>query len=212
MLKVLAVQLTHLLALLFSKRCYHVKNHGGVKGAIRDIQDKLADYQFVFKKDVKDYYASIDHSILHEQLAERIKDKGILRLLWQMMRRVETWGGLFWTPQRGIPRGCSLSPLMGAIYLSDLDHAFEQKTMADKVQYFRFQDDILVLAKTRWHLRQAIKIIKQHFSKLKVAEHPDKTFVGRTTREFDFLGYHFDAQKIIGIAQASLDRFIANMY
>jgi len=87
----------------------------------------------------------------------------------------------------------------------------EKKGIADKVQYFRYQDDILILAKTRWHLRQAIKIIKQHVSKLNLELHPGKTFIGRTSHGFDFLGYHFNAKKISGVSKTCLDRFTANI-
>ncbi|MFT6372975.1 MAG: hypothetical protein ACJASL_003430 [Paraglaciecola sp.] len=40
-------------------------------------------------------------------------------------------------------------------------------------------DDVIVLAKTRWHLRQAVRTVNQHFNQLKVEQAPDKTFIGR---------------------------------
>jgi len=52
--------------------------------------------------------------------------------------------------------GCSLSPLMGAIYLSELDQAFTKKPL-DKVQYFRHQDDYLVLAKYYLQIESTIE-------------------------------------------------------
>jgi len=36
-------------------------------------------------------------------------------------------------------------------------------------------DDVIVLAKTRWHLRKAVRTVNQHFNQLKVAQAPDKT-------------------------------------
>ena len=50
-----------------SKNCYHSKGHGGVKGAVREIHQSLPDYKFVFKTDVKSYYASIDHVFVMHQ-------------------------------------------------------------------------------------------------------------------------------------------------
>jgi hypothetical protein len=52
-------------------------------------------------------------------------------------------------------------------------------------------DDIIVLAKTRWQLRKAIKTVNHYFCDLKLKQHPDKTFIGRTRKGFDFLGYQF---------------------
>jgi RNA-directed DNA polymerase len=57
-------------------------------------------------------------------------------------------------------------------------------------------DDIIVLAKTRWHLRKAVKTVNQHFNLLKVAQAPDKTFIAKISRGWDFLGYHFDGKQL----------------
>jgi hypothetical protein len=55
---------------------------------------------------------------------------------------------------------------------------------------------LVVLAKTRWHLRKAVKRVNQHFNQLKVAQAPDKTFIGKISRGWDFLGYHFDGKQL----------------
>ena len=39
-------------------------------------------------------------------------------------------------------------------------------------------DDICVLAKKRWHLRDAIKQLNLEFNALKVKQHPDKNLLG----------------------------------
>jgi len=50
--------------------------------------------------------------------------------------------------------------------------------------YMRFMDDILVLAPTRWRFRKAVKAV---LVSLTLEKYPDKTFVGRIERGFDFL-------------------------
>jgi hypothetical protein len=57
-------------------------------------------------------------------------------------------------------------------------------------------DDVIVLAKTRWHLRNAVRTVNQHFHQLKVEQAPDKTFIGKISRGWDFLGYHFDGKQL----------------
>ena len=52
-------------------------------------------------------------------------------------------------------------------------------------------DDIVVLAPTRWKLRWAVKAVNEVLSSLRLEKHPDKTFIGRIEKGFDFLGYHF---------------------
>jgi RNA-directed DNA polymerase len=41
-----------------------------------------------------------------------------------------------------------------------------------------------------------VKTVNQHFNQLKVEQAPDKTFIGRIDKEFDFLGYQFGEEKL----------------
>ena len=52
-------------------------------------------------------------------------------------------------------------------------------------------DDILVLAQSRWAIRRAMRTVTHWLNALRLDKHPDKTFIGRIARGFDFLGYHF---------------------
>jgi len=170
-----------------SRACMHVKGHGGLKAAVRSA---LGGYVYVFRTDVKSYYASIDQHTLMDQLAAHVDDRDTLNLLWQYMRRTVEYGGTFREITRGIPAGCALSPLMGAFHLHQLD--VEITSRHPGCFYIRYMDDILVLAPSRWRLRRAIKSIRQSLSDLGLELHPDKTYIGRIARGFDFLGYQFD--------------------
>jgi hypothetical protein len=68
-------------------------------------------------------------------------------------------------------------------------------------------DDILILAKTRWKLKKAIKVLNQTFDELKLEKHPDKTTIGRVEREFDFLGYHISPEGL-SLAKKTVENFI----
>ena len=52
-------------------------------------------------------------------------------------------------------------------------------------------DDWVILAPTRLKLREAIRLVNQVLAELHVEQHPDKTFIGRISRGFAFLGYAF---------------------
>jgi RNA-directed DNA polymerase len=82
--------------------------------------------------------------------------------------------------------GGSISPLLGALYLKPLDDAFSCR---DGIFYRRYMNDVVVLAKTRWQLRCAIRLVHQILSELKMQVHETKRFIGRTILGFDFLGY-----------------------
>ena len=185
-LKMLAMALTNTLEL--STSCTHVKGHGGLKATVNTLHSALPDYTYVMKTDVKGYYASIDHTLLLKQLDKDIANPFIYRLLVQFIKRSVEKGGTFKAIHCGISRGCSLSPVIAAYYLKGLDEQME----GDKRYFYRrYVDDIIVLAKTRWHLRCAIRTVNQHFNALKLAQAPDKTFIGRIEKGFDFSGYRF---------------------
>ncbi len=71
------------------------------------------------------------------------------------MRRTVYDDGLYEDIFQGISLGCPLSPLMGALFLNVLDKRME----ATGLFYVRFMDDWVVLAPTRWKLRQANRIV-----------------------------------------------------
>jgi hypothetical protein len=170
----------------FSTRCTHLKGHGGLQYAVRAVVAALPQQRFVLKTDVRSYYASIDHQLLLDRLAVHIADQQVLNLIGQSLRRCAAWGGLSWDHRQGIALGSSLSPILGAFFLTELDDALEHLGLCS----VRYMDDIVVLAPTRWKLRKAVKVINHVLASLPLAKHPDKTFIGRIARGFDFLGYH----------------------
>lgn len=72
-------------------------------------------------------------------------------------------------------------------------------------------DDILILTHTRWQNRRAIKLLNQYFKQLKVKQHPDKTFIGRIAKGFDFLGYHF-SRKPLRLADITVKKHVERLY
>ena len=103
------------------------------------------DYRVFCKTDVKSYYDSIDHLTLMLNLHEYIGDRTIMGYVWQFLNRCVEWGGIYQDIRRGIPRAASLSPLLGAFYLLDLDRRMEGLGM----KHLRYMDDILIRATRR---------------------------------------------------------------
>jgi len=186
-----------------SRRCTHVKGNGGAKYAVRQVSEYLPANRYVLRTDVKSYYASIDHLLLLDLLAVHIRDRRVLNLLGQYLRRTSERGGSFWDHEKGISLGCPLSPLIGAFFLNALDQAAAKLGMF----YIRFMDDILILAPSRWQLRRAVRLVNQTLGMLNLEKHPDKTFIGKIERGFDFLGYHFSLAGL-RVAKKTIDNFI----
>jgi hypothetical protein len=174
----------------------------------------LAENVFVFRTDVKGYYASIDHGILLRLLSEQVRDPFVLRLVDDFLHHTVYCHGVSRSVGRGISLGCPLSPLLGALYLKPLDDAMARTGLF----YCRFMDDWVILSPTQARFRRAVAKVNRVLQDLKVEKHPDKTFIGRISKGFDFLGYHFekDAQGVrLRPGEATVRRYmerVAEMY
>lgn len=100
-----------------------------------------------------------------------------------------------------------MSPLLGALYLKALDDRLSTRGLF----YVRYMDDILVLTRSHGQLRRAVRTLNQTFDELKLAQAPDKTFIGRIARGFDFLGYHF-SRATLALAPRTLEKHAARWH
>lgn len=53
-------------------------------------------------------------------------------------------------------------------------------------------DDFLLLTTNRYKLRAVIKILHAFFNQLGFVFHPEKTFIGRIEKGFDWLGHQYN--------------------
>ena len=173
-----------------SSVCVHVVKHDGAKKAVRDVSCHFSPGSHVMKSDVQSYYASIDHMLLFDSLSEQIHDRYVLGLLWQYLKRTVRYGENYRDVTRSISLGCPLSPLMATLFLKPLDDAMQDAGFF----YVHFMDDWIVTTPSRWKLHKAVKQVNKILEELLLDKHPDKTFIGKAVRGFDFLGYHFGPQ------------------
>ncbi|MCW2456356.1 UNVERIFIED_ORG: retron-type reverse transcriptase [Rahnella aquatilis] len=143
--------------------CEHIKGKGreGGKQSTLRVHHHIRHHNtpFVFRTDIKGYYAAIDKQRLYNQLNRHITHPVLLDLLWQFLHYSVEDGGNFHTPRKGISRGAALSPLLAAFHLYELDRQFAGQS---HVRYARYMDDFIILAPTRWSLRRAVPDLK-HF-------------------------------------------------
>ncbi|HGM5308652.1 TPA: reverse transcriptase domain-containing protein [Serratia marcescens] len=186
--------------------CEHVRGHGGGRQSALRVDRHLRERQapFVFRTDIKGYYATIDKTRLYDQLCRHISHPVLLNLLWQFLHYSVEQGGNFHTPHRGISRGSALSPLLAAFHLYETDLHFEKRQ--PRVRYARYMDDFLILAPTRWLLRRAVRDLKRQMAEYGFILHPDKTQLGYIAQGFDWMGLWFEAGGMQTIAPRAVSK------
>lgn len=189
--KAIAIVLSDRWTKVLSPHCYHLSGRGGGKQAVRLVRDQLEQYTYVLKSDVKSYYASLSHTVLMRQVRDRLDDSLVCLLLDQFLAHLDDVGGELHLATVGIGKGSSLSPLLGALYLDALDEAFSTYAKRHDLLYCRFMDDWVLLTQKHGHLRKAVRTMNRILEDLRLTKAATKTFVGRISKGFDFLGYRF---------------------
>ncbi|MDE5075660.1 MAG: reverse transcriptase domain-containing protein, partial [Trichodesmium sp. St5_bin2_1] len=76
-------------------------------------------------------------------------------------------------PEKGIPQGAVISPLLANIYLNDFDKSFSDTDW----KLVRYADDFVVLAKGLEGIISASSHVENVLDSLELILHPDKTFL-----------------------------------
>jgi RNA-directed DNA polymerase len=140
---------------------------------------------WILKLDVKDFYPSLHHDIILRQFKKRINDNGLVKLISQFL---SVWSGWQALPNRGIPLGSSLSPVLSNLYMDTFDH-FIKDGLGFKF-YVRYADDMVFISKDKNELEFIMDKTEQFLKeRLGIFLNPRKTLLKPTADGLDFLGY-----------------------
>lgn len=146
---------------------------------------------WVLKCDIKQFFASVDHSILKSVLTSYIPDKDILWLLSQIVDSFET------SPGVGLPLGNLTSQLFVNIYMNQFDQFMKHALKAK--YYIRYTDDFVIFSQDQEWLQNLIPIISTFLTtQMKLRLHPRKVSVNTVASGVDFLGWvHFSDHRVM---------------
>jgi RNA-directed DNA polymerase len=167
---------------LFTADTYACVKGRGIHGAARAVRRALVDQvgtQYCLKLDVRKFYPSIDHEILKAILRRKFKDQDLLWLLDEIIDSAA-----------GIPIGNYLSQYFANLYLTSLDHWMKETKSVR--YYFRYADDLVILARGKDELHQLLADIKTYLqAELNLEVKSNHQVFPVAARSIDFVGYRF---------------------
>lgn len=174
----------------FAPQSYGFRPGKGCKDALRRVDELLKrGYRHVVDADLKSYFDTIPHDLLMKQIARRVVDGPVLKLIESFLKANIMEGLDQWTPTAGAPQGAVLSPLLSNIYLNPLDHLMAGRGY----EMVRYADDFVILCRTKEDAEAALAQVKQWTAQAGLTLHPDKTrLIDAANDAFEFLGYRFD--------------------
>jgi len=163
--------------------------HRGVsalESVVRAVSNNYTQPCFVLKCDVQKFFASVDHGILLELIAERIRDRDTIWLFTEIIESFPSLGPLF--SGKGVPIGNLTSQLFANIYLNELDQ-FAKHQLGAK-HYVRYTDDFVLVTNSEAQARNLINPISNFLEqRLMLKLHPKKIILRKINQGIDFLGY-----------------------
>jgi RNA-directed DNA polymerase len=189
----------------FSEHSYGFRRgrsaHQAVKAARAYVVEE--DRSWVVDIDIKAFFDNIDHDILMRMVAEKVKDKRVLKLIGKYLRAGVLEQGKVKRGSKGTPQGGPLSPLLGNIYLDALDKELERREVA----FCRYADDVTIYAKSQRSAERILESITKWIEKnLKLEVNREKSGT-RPPDEGSFLGFRIEKNGKIAMSKKSIRAF-----
>lgn len=197
---------------------YACRKGKGMHRAVKKAFYWYKNSQYHYRLDIRKFYYNIDHGLLMDMLARKIKDPKVLSLLRRLLETHDD-GMDHYTPfpgddvldmirSRGLPIGNLTSQILANFYLSGLDHFIREKLRL--VKYVRYMDDIIVFGDNRNDLHRARELILEELARIRLQRNEKKDCIGNNSQGVDFLGFRLVGNSI-RVRNQNLCRFRRKM-
>src|ERR1700675_2589184 len=176
----------------FSEHSYGFRPGRSAHQAVAQPQKNIAEgYSWVVDLDLEKFFDRVNHDKLMGQIAKRVEDKRLRKLIRAFLKAGVMEGGLVSPSVEGTPQGGPLSPLLSNLVLDELDRELERRGH----RYARYADDCNIYVRSEQAGQRVMKSITRlitHKLKLKVNE--AKSAVAQP-QERKFLGFSFTGER-----------------
>ena len=190
----------------FSQYSYGFRPRRSAHQAVAQAQQYIAQgYGWVVDLDLEKFFDRVNHDKLMGQIAKRVEDKRLLKLIRAFLNAGVMENGLVSPSVEGTPQGGPLSPLLSNLVLDELDRELEYRGH----RFVRYADDCNIYVRSERAGHRVMESITRFITqKLKLKVNEAKSAVARP-QERKFLGFSFTAGPDIKrtIAPKSLERF-----
>src|SRR3982075_590559 len=190
----------------FSAYSYGFRPRRSAHQAVAQAQQYIAQgYGWVTDLDLGKFFDRVNHDKLMGQVAKRVEDKRLLKLIRAFLNAGVMENGLVSPSVEGTPQGGPLSPLLSNLVLGELDRELERRGH----RYLRYADDCNIYVSSQRAGQRVMESITRFIThKLKLKVNETKSAVARP-QERKLLGFSFSAGPEIKriIAPKALERF-----
>src|SRR6266567_5877684 len=190
----------------FSDSSYGFRPGRSAHQAVARAQQYIAEgFTYVVDLDLEKFFDRVNHDKLMGQIAKRVEDKRLLKLIRAFLNAGVMEGGLVSPSVEGTPQGGPLSPLLSNLVLDELDRELERRGH----RFVRYADDCNIYVRSERAGQRVMKSITRFITqKLKLRVNETKSAVARP-QERKFLGFSFNAGPEVKrvVAPKALDRF-----
>jgi RNA-directed DNA polymerase len=190
----------------FSDYSYGFRPGRSAHQAVAQAQQYIAEgHGWCVDLDLEKFFDRVNHDKLMGQIAKRIEDKRLLKLIRAFLNAGVMESGLVSPSVEGTPQGGPLSPLLSNLVLDELDRELERRGH----RFVRYADDCNLYVRSERAGQRVMESITRFITqKLKLKVNEAKSAVARP-QERKFLGFSFTAGPEVKrvIAPKALDRF-----
>jgi RNA-directed DNA polymerase len=190
----------------FSDYSYGFRPGRSAHQAVAKAQQYIAEGRgWCVDLDLEKLVDRVNHDKLMGQIAKRVGDKRLLKLIRAFLNAGVMENGLASPSVEGTPQGGPLSPLLSNLVRDELDRELERRGH----RYVRYADDCNIYVRSQRAGQRVMASVTQFITKeLKLKVNETKSAVARP-QERKFLGFSFTAGPEIKrvIAPKALDRF-----